>query len=184
MTGIGNPMIRSFQDYRAFMQNAFTPVQPVEVARFCVWCIERFPPAFGEVVFDGLKSDECTRLVEILAELKDVIGSGDLVSPVRAEEIQNELENFGPQDDVARIEIKPEATEYLSAIWNTLGYCVTQDADNARAVSESLINLWDYRVEQSHPEYNLDNMFLNPVMRDELELQSRYIESLHKERHE
>jgi len=84
VTGIGNPMIRSFQDYRAFMQNAFTPVQPVEVARFCVWCIERFPPAFGEVVFDGLKSDECTRLVEILAELKDVIGSGDLVSPVLA----------------------------------------------------------------------------------------------------
>jgi hypothetical protein len=47
-----------------------------------------------------------------------------------------------------------------------------------------LINVWDYRVEQSHPEYNLDNMFLNPVMRDELQLQSHYIESLRKERHE
>jgi hypothetical protein len=176
-------MIKSYQDYRAFMQNAFTAVLAVEVARFCVWCTERFAPAFGEVVFDGLEPDERTRVFEILKELKDAIGSGNLISPVRAEEIQNELENFGPQDDVARIEVKPEAIEYRSAIWNTLGYCVTRDADYAWAVSESMINAWDYRVGQSPPEYTLDNMFLNPLMRDEFELQSRYLELLRKERH-
>ena len=63
-------------------------------------------------------------------------------------------------------------------------YCVTRDADSARAVSESLINSWDYRVALSPPEYTLDNMFLNPLIRDELELQSRYLELLRKERQE
>jgi hypothetical protein len=173
-------MIRSYQDYRHFLQEAFSGIHPVEIAQFCIWSIERHATTFGEVVYDGLEASGRVRVLEMLTELRDVISSRALLSAPRARELQTELLTLGPHDDVARIEVATEATEYLGAIWSTLEYCISRDEHCARAVSESLINTWDYRVEQSAPEYTLDNMFDHPQMRSEFELQSRYLESLRR----
>ena len=171
-------MIKSYDDYCEYMRTAFAPLQPLEILEFCIWCIDRYLPAFGEVIFDGLDSNDRTALASLLDELREAFSNGHLLTATRSQDLQAVLLSFGPHDDVARIEVEPEATDYLGAIWNTLEFCRTGDPKFARGVSESLINTWDYRVEATDEAYSLDYMFVNSQMRRELELQRLYLGSL------
>jgi hypothetical protein len=173
--------IQSFDDYNDFIQKSLGQLSPLKVFKFCVWCIERYPLEMGEIVWDGLTPEEHQRAAEIIAELHDHSERGVIVPSARAAALHAQIEAFGPQgDDVYQpdaLEFEPEALEFLTAVSNTFGYCRDQDVALACSVSETWINIRDYRADVV-ADYGLQTMFNHPDLKRELELQHAFIASL------
>lgn len=167
--------VASFAQYRERIRTLLAAVTPEGGLAFCLWCGSRFPLEFGEIVWDGLTAAERLRLEGIVTMLRAAAAKHELVAPETAGQLQAELEAFGPHDEEAALDVHPDGVEFRSLVWQTLEYCRTGEVSALCAVSESLINAWDYRVEQSATGYRLENMFTFPELKRELALQEEYL---------
>lgn len=167
--------VASFTQYRERIRGLLAVVTPHGGLAFCLWCGSRFPQEFGEGVWNGLTEAERLRLEAIVTRLREAAAKQQLVDPETATQLQAELEAFGPHDEVAAIEVHPDGVEFRSLVWQTLEYCRTREVSALCAVSESLVNAWDYRIEQSATSYDLENMFTFPELKLELALQEEYL---------
>jgi hypothetical protein len=173
--------VQSFDEYKDFIQRSLAQLAPLSAFKFCFWCVERYPSELDEVVWDGLTPNERHRATEIIAELRHLVEQNTILSASRAATLRAEIESFGPQgDDMYQpdaVEFEPEALEFLTALSITLGYCRDQDVTFACSVSESWINIRDYRAD-AVADYGLLTMFNHPDLKRELELQESFIASL------
>lgn len=167
--------VQSFDQYRAFIRQALSRLTPFGVFSFCVWCLERFEPELGEVIFEGCTPAERAQATEMIEELHDFVARAAIMSSTRASELKAELDLFGPQGDEVyeedAPEFEPEALEFLSALEHTLLYCQHQDVAAACMVSETWVDCRDYHAEQNDVPYSLETMFTHPDLKQELELQ-------------
>ena len=171
--------IASYNEYRTTIQSTLAPLAQEDALRFCLWCIGRIEEEFGEIVWDSLSPDESRSLRGMIAELQQACTQRSMLPADRAGVLQAQLEHFGPQDPEAAIEVEPDGIEFRGAVWHTLELCRRADMAAACAVSEKLVNCWDYRVDmREHAGYTLDTMFTHPPLRRELELQCAYAVSL------
>lgn len=168
--------VRSFTDYRHHIRRITLNLKPVSALRFCNWCIERFQRQFGETVWDGLTSDERLALAAIISELRASEALEQLVPGDRAAAFMKQIESFGPLDEVAAIEVEPDATGFREIVWSTLEYCRSQDVVQVCAVSEEMINSVDHHATDG--TYQLENMFTAPPLANELAAQTEFIQQL------
>ena len=149
-----------------------------QVSRFTVWCLSRMSAEFGADVWGGLTETEKEALQGILHELEADAQGQSALPAGRASELAEIVENFGPRDEVRAIEVLADAVEMREAVWHALQYAHTGDAAHACAVSEALINLWDFHAGSAYESYCLEDMFIFPELRREVELQGKFIEAL------
>ena len=173
--------VRSFRDYTAFTAQGLGRLPAFAQFSFCVWCLERFEPEFGEAIWDGLSDAERQRGQEILSELRSRADAGVIPPAPLATALRAEVEGFGPQDDEAyeteANELEPPALEFLTAFSNTFGFCQHGELGFACAVAEAMINLRDFEA-GGEDGYTLETMFDHASLRRELELQATKIASL------
>jgi hypothetical protein len=170
--------VRSYEQYRQWIRSALADLPASQILRFTVWCVLRLPVEFGDLVWDGLTETETRTLQDILNELEAGAKGQAALSAERAANLAGVIENFGPHDEVAAIEVLTEAIYLKQAAWDALTYIRTGDVERACAVSDALITLWDYYTSGNHEGYCLEEMFTFPEMRREIELQEQYIKSL------
>jgi hypothetical protein len=173
--------VKSFDDYCDFIQESLRQLSSFGAFKFCVWCVDRFEPELGEIIWDGMTPEEHQRTTEIITELHDHVERGVIVSSARTTTLQAQIESFGPQGDEVyqdnAHEFEPEALEFLTALSNTLGYCRDHEVTLACSVSETWINIRDYHAD-SDATYGLKTLFDHPDLKRELELQHAFISSL------
>jgi hypothetical protein len=170
--------VRSYTQYTEWIRSALIGLPEHQVLRFCVWCLSRLSVEFGVVVWDGLIETEKETLQGILEELEAGIKEPASLPAERAAHLAMVIENFGPHDEDEALEIEMEAIQMRGAVWCTLQYIHTGNVEQACAVSEALVNIWDYHTSGNYEGYCLDRMFIFPEMRHEVELQKRYIQRL------
>lgn len=74
--------VKSFDDYGDFIRKSLSQLSSFGAFKFCVWCIERFEPEMGEIVWDGLTPSERQRTTEIIAELHDHVERGVILPQI------------------------------------------------------------------------------------------------------
>jgi hypothetical protein len=162
---------RSFEEYRRRIADCAQATSHATALSFCNWVLARFPAVFGPLVWDGLDPSELSRFREIIGVLNDVASGGSPLSPAVAAELQIELLALGPTDDVDRIEVEPDATEFQDAVWTFLEYLRTGDRAHVCAMSEHLINSRDHHLASSaRGSTDLETLFTTPELRDEAAL--------------
>jgi hypothetical protein len=167
--------VRSFDEYREWIRQLTRQADLAGALRFCAWSLRRFLGEFGPDVWDGLSSDERITVGQIVAELEDSASRSQPIEGERARRLQGILEGLGPHDDVQAIEVRPDATEFRSAIFNALDFRCTGDPSALSAISENLVNARDYRLEPMDEAYSFENMFTYPELERELALQQRQL---------
>jgi hypothetical protein len=169
--------VRSFADYRNHIRRITKDLKPIAALRFCNWCIERFQRMFGDEVWDSLTPDERVLLAGFISELRATESLEEVMRAERAEAIIRQIEAFGPHDEIAAIEILPDAIGFRELVWSTLEYCRTRNMAQVYGVSEEMMNSIDHHREDTH-HYGLDNMFCAPSLAEELRLQTEFIKNL------
>ena len=169
--------VKSFDQYRKRVCTLVTEAPVAVRMEFCAWILKRLPEAFGASVWKGLTAAELGRFHAMLQAVESAAAEGKPLSPPQAAALQAELMAFGPEDDEgAKIEVDPDATEFQGALWTALEFCRTGDVSRVCVMSEYPINCWDYRLEPVHETYTLENMFTFPEMRQEFELHEHMLQ--------
>lgn len=169
-------LVKSYEDYREFIEFAIGKLSEQAGLKFCLWYLRRFESDFGEEIFDGLTLSEINDTKLIVSKLESAIENPRSLSPAFFKDSKTALEQFGPHDESDAIEITIEGFEFRSALWNTLEYGQNHNSSAVGEVSEAIVSCLDHKVEETN--YNLLNMFTFPDLQNEIDLQKNYLNRL------